>query len=265
MSESHSAHGAMVPSDNPVMYIQHHLANWKVGEGFWTWHLDTILFGMLTAFILMYVGRKVAKNLTSEAPTGLQSFMEMIVEFVDGQVKESFHGHSKLVAPLALTIFAWVFLMNAMDLLPVDLLAFIGGILGLELHAKVVPTTDLNTTFAMAISVFVLIVYFSIKSKGVIGFGKEFLYIPFGKYLMPVNIIMKLVEELAKPVSLGMRLFGNMYAGELIFLLIALLPFWVQPLLSTPWAIFHILIITLQAFIFMILTIVYLSLAHEEH
>lgn len=259
------AHAAMVPSDNPVMYIQHHLANWKVGEGFWTFHLDTILFGALTALILMVVGRTVAKNLNPDAPSGLQSFLELIVEFVDNQVKESFHGHSPLIAPLALTIFMWVFLMNAMDLLPVDLLAFVGNLMGLELHAKVVPTTDLNTTFAMAISVFMLIVYFSIKVKGVIGFGKEFLYIPFGKYLMPVNIVMKLVEELAKPVSLGMRLFGNMYAGELIFLLIALLPFWVQPLLSAPWAIFHILIITLQAFIFMILTIVYLSLAHEEH
>ncbi|HUW51667.1 MAG TPA: F0F1 ATP synthase subunit A [Sulfuricella sp.] len=259
------AHMAMVPSDNPVMYIQHHLAYWKVGEGFWTWHLDTLLFGALTALVLMIVGRMVAKNLSAEAPTGLQSFLELMVEFVDKQVKESFRGHSPLIAPLALTIFMWVFLMNAMDLLPVDLLAFIGNLAGLELHAKMVPTTDLNTTFAMAISVFVLIVYFSIKVKGVLGFGKEFLYLPFGKYLMPVNIIMKLVEELAKPVSLGMRLFGNMYAGELIFLLIALLPFWVQPLLSAPWAIFHILIITLQAFIFMILTIVYLSLAHEEH
>jgi F-type H+-transporting ATPase subunit a len=259
------AHGALTPSDNPVMYIQHHLANWKVGQGFWTWHLDTILFGAITALILMYIGRRVAKSLSADAPTGLQSFLEMIVEFVDGQVKESFHGASPLIAPLALTIFMWVFLMNAMDLLPVDLLAFVGGLAGVELHAKVVPTTDLNTTFAMAISVFLLIIYYSIKVKGFLGFGKEFLYVPFGKYLMPVNIVMKIVEEVAKPVSLGMRLFGNMYAGELIFLLIALLPFWVQPLLSAPWAIFHILIITLQAFIFMILTIVYLSLAHEEH
>ena len=260
-----AAHPAMVPSDNPALYIQHHLANWKVGEGFWTFHLDTILFGALTALLLMVVGRRVANSLSADAPTGMQSFLEMIVEFVDNQVKESFHGDSPLIAPLALTIFLWVFLMNALDLLPVDLLNFIGGLSGLELHAKMVPTTDLNTTFAMAISVFVLIVYFSIKAKGVIGFGKEFLYVPFGKYLMPVNVVMKLVEELAKPVSLGMRLFGNMYAGELIFMLIALLPFWAQPFLSTPWAIFHILIITLQAFIFMILTIVYLSLAHEEH
>lgn len=239
--------------------IKHHLAHWEVGHGFWTWYLDTILFGIIAAAILMYLGWRVARNLNPDAPTGLQNFMETIVEFVDNQVKESFHGHNPLIAPLAFTIFLWVFIMNAFDLLPVDLLATFG------LHAKMVPTTDLNTTFAMAFSVFFLIVYFSIKVKGFGGFGKEFLYTPFGKYLMPVNIVMKAVEELAKPVSLGMRLFGNMYAGELIFLLIALLPFYVQPLLSAPWAIFHILIITLQAFIFMILTIVYLSLAHEEH
>lgn len=255
------AHGTQTAAE----IIQHHLLNWKVGSGFWTWHLDSILFGAIAALMIMYIGRRVVNNLSADAPTGLQSFLEMIVEFVDNQVRESFHGHNPLIAPLALTIFMWVFLMNAFDLLPVDLITTIAALTGMPLHAKMVPTTDLNTTFAMSFSVFFLIVFFSIKAKGFGGFGKEFLYMPFGKYLMPVNIIMKAVEEIAKPVSLGMRLFGNMYAGELIFMLIALLPFWAQPFLSAPWAIFHILIITLQAFIFMILTIVYLSLAHEDH
>ncbi len=239
--------------------IKEHLAHWQVGHGFWTVYLDTILFGLIAALIIAYIGRRVVKHLNPDAPTGLQNFLEMIVEFVDNQVKESFHGDSRLIAPLALTIFLWVFVMNAFDLLPVDIFDTFG------IHVRMVPTDDLNTNFAMAISVFVLIVFYSIKVKGLLGFGKEFLYTPFGKYLMPINIVMKTVEELAKPLSLAMRLFGNMYAGELIFMLIALLPFYWQPLLSTPWAIFHILIITLQAFIFMILTIVYLSLAHEEH
>ena len=158
-----------------------------------------------------------------------------------------------------------IFMMNSFDLLPVDLLATIGALTGHELHAKVVPTTDLNTTFAMSFSIFALLIYYSIKAKGFGGFISEFLLHPFGKYLMPVNFLMKCVEEISKPVSLGMRLFGNMYAGELIFLLIALLPFWAQPLLSAPWAIFHILIILLQAFIFMMLTLVYVGQAHEDH
>ncbi|HVC49879.1 MAG TPA: F0F1 ATP synthase subunit A [Burkholderiales bacterium] len=252
------------PSDNPTMYIHDHLAYWKIGHGFWSLNLDTILIGAFLALVIMWTGRKAAKDLT-EVPTGLRNFMEMIVDFVDEQVRNTFHGRSKIVAPLAFTVFVWVFLMNAMDLLPVDLLDLLGNAMGLQLHARIVPSNDLNTTFAMSISVFILSLYYGIKAKGFGGFGKEFLYTPFGKYLMPFNLLMKLVEEIAKPVSLAMRLFGNMYAGELIFFLIALLPFWVQPLLSTPWAIFHILIITIQAFIFMVLTIVYLSMAYESH
>lgn len=255
----------LIPSQAPAAYIQHHLHHWAIGHGFWSLNLDTLLFGALTALLIAYVGRRVVARLSSEAPTGLQSLMESLIEFVDNQVKESFHGHNPLIAPLGLTIFLWVFLMNALDLLPVDLFEFAGNHLGVPLQLKVVPTNDLNTTFAMAISVFFLIIYYSIKVKGFLGFGKEFLYLPFGKYLMPVNIVMKLVEELAKPISLAMRLFGNMYAAELIFFLIALLPFWAQPFLGGPWAIFHIMIVPLQAFIFMILTIVYLSLAHEDH
>jgi len=169
-----------------------------------------------------------------------------------------------LIAPLGLTIFVWVFLMNFMDLIPVDLLPGIASLIGIP-YLRVVPSTDLNATFAMSISVFCLIIFYSIKVKGGIGFAKEMLLTPFGPWLMPFNLLLKTVEELAKPVSLALRLFGNLYAGELIFILIALLPWYVQPLLSVPWAIFHLLIITLQAFIFMVLTIVYLSLAHEEH
>lgn len=214
----------------PTEYIQHHLLNWKVGSGFWTWNLDTILFGAIAALIIMIVGARVANNLkpSTEAPTGLQSFLEVVLEFVDQKVKDSFHYTNPLVGPLAFTIFTWIFMMNSFDLLPVDLLATIGALTGHELHAKVVPTTDLNTTFAMSFSIFALLIYYSIKAKGFGGFISEFLLHPFGKYLMPVNFLMKCVEEISKPVSLGMRLFGNMYAGELIFLLIALLPFWAQ-------------------------------------
>ena len=245
-------------------YIVHHLTDLKIGEGFWTFNLDTLFFAGLLGFIFVFVFKKAAESATSGVPGPLQNFVEMIVEFVDTQVKDSFHGRSALIAPLALTIFCWVFLMNAMDLLPVDLLPGIASLFGIK-YLRVVPSTDLNETFAMSISVFVLILFYSIKVKGPIGFAKEMLLTPFGPWMIPFNLLLKLVEELAKPISLGLRLFGNMYAGELIFILIALLPWWVQPALSFPWAVFHILIITLQAFIFMVLTVVYLSLAHEDH
>lgn len=245
-------------------YIVHHLTTLSAGEGFWTFHLDTLFFSAFLGFVFIFIFKKAADQATSGVPGGLQNFAEMIVEFIDTQVKDSFHGRSALIAPLALTIFCWVFLMNTMDLLPVDLLPMLAGLFGIE-YLRVVPSTDLNGTFAMSISVFVLIIFYSIKVKGPIGFAKEMLLTPFGVWMMPFNLLLKLVEEVAKPISLGLRLFGNMYAGELIFILIALLPWWVQPALSLPWAIFHILIITLQAFIFMVLTVVYLSLAHEDH
>ena len=256
-SEVHEATG-------PTAYIVHHLTDLKVGEGFWTFNLDTLFFSVLLGLVFILFFKKAADSATSDVPGPLQNFVEMIVEFVDTQVKDSFHGRNELIAPLALTIFCWVFLMNAMDLLPVDLLPGIAALVGIP-YLRVVPTTDLNETFAMSISVFFLIIYYSIKIKGPIGFAKEMLLTPFGPWMIPFNLLLKLVEELAKPISLGLRLFGNMYAGELIFILIALLPWWVQPALSFPWAVFHILIITLQAFIFMVLTIVYLSLAHEDH
>ncbi len=250
-------------TDSPVTYIQHHLTNLSVGEGFWTWHLDTLFFGALLAVFLMAISWKVGRSLDADKPSGLQNLLEAILEFVDSQVKSIFHGRDRLVGPLALTIFMWVFLMNAMDLIPVDLLPKIAGEMGIH-YLKVVPTTDLGTTFAMALSVFGLIIIYNIRSKGVVGYIKMFLFHPFGKWLIPVNIIMTTIEEVAKPVSLGLRLFGNMFAGELIFLLIALLPWWIQWPLGGGWAIFHILVITLQAFIFMLLTIVYLSMASQS-
>lgn len=253
-------------TDGPTSseYVVHHLANLRVGEGFWAVNLDSLIFAVLLGVIFIAVFGTVARRATAGVPGGLQNFVEVVVEFVDEQVKDAFHVENKLIAPLALTIFVWVFLMNLMDLVPVDLLPYGAHLAGVE-NLKVVPTTDPHITFGMSLSVFVLILYFNVKTKGLAGFGKEFLTHPFGIWLFPINIVLKLVEELAKPVSLALRLFGNLFAAELIFLLIALLPWWGQWTLSLPWAIYHILVIPLQAFIFMVLTIVYLSLACEEH
>ena len=248
-------------------YIQHHLQNLTLHHegGFWNLHIDTLTISMLLGVVFLWVFRSVAKRATPGVPNKMQCFVEMIVEFVDTSVKETFHGKNDLIAPLALTIFCWVFLMNLMDLIPVDYLPHAASLLGLS-HLKVVPTTDLNATFAMSLSVFALIIFYSIKVKGITGFTKELTLHPFNHPLMiPFNFLLESVGLLAKPVSLALRLFGNLYAGELIFILIAMLPWWLQFTLSVPWAIFHILIILLQAFIFMMLTIVYLSMAHEDH
>lgn len=261
-----------------VAYIQHHLANLCVGDGcatggFWALHVDTLFFSVLLGALMVFVSWRLGRNLSTGTPGGFQNFVETILDFVGQQVKDTFPGHNPLIAPLALTIFVWVFLMNCMDLIPVDLLPVIGGWIGLE-HLKVVPTTDLNTTMAMSLTVFALIIYYNIKVKGPVGYLKQFLFHPFGKFLVPVNFVMSIIEELAKPLSLGLRLFGNLFAGELVFLLIALiggaaaigfgLLFWIplQVVLDLGWLIFHLLVITLQAFIFMVLTIVYLGMAH---
>lgn len=245
-------------------YIVHHLTPLSVGEGFWTLHLDTLFFSAALGALFIWFFKSAAEKVTAGVPGLAQNFAEMLIEFVDSQVKDTFHGRSKLIAPLGLTIFCWVFLWNFMDLIPVDLLPLIGSLMGIE-YLRVVPSTDLNATFALSISVFCLIIFYSVLIKGPWGFAKELLFQPFGPWMLPFNLLLKLVEELAKPISLALRLFGNLYAGELIFILIALLPPLIQPVLSFPWAIFHILIITLQAFIFMVLTIVYLSMAHEDH
>ncbi len=266
-------------SGGTVEYIQHHLANLCVGDceaaGFWALHVDTLFFSVALGALLIGAASWLGRRLSVDAPSGFQNFMEMVVEFVQGQVRDTFPGHNPLIAPLALTIFLWVWLMNFMDLIPVDLLPLLATFIGIE-YLKAVPTTDLNTTLAMSLTVFALIVFYNIKVKGPVGYLKVFLFHPFGKFLMPVNIVMTLIEELAKPLSLALRLFGNLFAGELVFLLIALIGgtlavgaaalFWfpLQVVLDLAWLIFHLLIITLQAFIFMVLTVVYLGMAHVE-
>ncbi|MDH2917766.1 MAG: F0F1 ATP synthase subunit A [Sideroxydans sp.] len=247
-------------------YIQHHLTNLHAGEGFWSFHLDTLLVSLVMGLIVFGTMWLAARKATAGVPGRMQNFVEMVVDMVHSQVKDTFHGDSKLIAPLALTIFVWIFALNALDVVPVDLLPLVASWFGVH-HLKVVATTDLNATFAMSISVFLLIYFYSFKIKGFKGFSKEILFSPFGKnpVLIPVNILFRVVEDIAKPISLALRLFGNMYAGEMVFILIALLPWYLQWTLGAPWAIFHLLIITLQAFVFMMLTVVYLSMAHESH
>jgi len=267
---------------NPVEYIQHHLTNWCLGcdpethqpgavVDFSVFFLDSFLWAAVLAGFFMYLAWKVGQNLSVDKPNGLQNLLEAIVEFVNQQVKDLFPGFNPIVGPLALTIFVWVLFLNTMDLIPVDLIPWLSTLAGQyvfgvdphHVYMKVVPTTQLDTTFALALSVFVLIIYYNIKAKGLGGYGKQFLTHPFGKWVAPFNILMYTIEEVAKPISLGMRLFGNMFAGELIFMLIALLPWWIQWAPGSLWAIYHILVIALQAFIFMLLTIVYLALASE--
>jgi F-type H+-transporting ATPase subunit a len=245
-------------------YIQHHLTHLTVGEGFWSLHLDTLIISWVTGVLFLGVFYWVARKATVGVPTRLQNFVEMMLEFATKQVHDTYHGKSKLIAPLALTIFIWVFLMNAMDLLPVDLLPMIVSWFGVS-YLRVVPTADPNLTLGLSLSVFFLIIVYNISSKGVLGLTREMLTKPLGGWFFPINLFLRVIEELAKPLSLGMRLFGNMYAGELIFILIALLPWWAQWPFGASWAIFHILIITIQAFVFMMLTIVYLSIAESNH
>ncbi len=345
-SEAHDASG----------YIKHHLQNltwgqhpdgsWGFAEnaeqaqhmGFWAIHVDTMLWSILLGLAFFVIFYRVARNATSDVPGKFQSTIEVIIEFIDNSVRESFHGTNKLIAPLALTLFVWIFFMNFMDLIPVDWLPWVASSAGIEFQ-KVVPTTDINATLGMAFMVFAMIIYFSIKIKGVRGFLTELVMNPlnpkdlgmpkvFWPFVMAFNLLLELVSLLAKPVSLALRLFGNLYAGELIFILIALVfgagsgligsglqsvygghvpvYFWVLStaavvltlglnlrgklatkrtlwiltlelfligglafaggqIMHFGWAVFHILVITLQAFIFMMLTIVYLSMAHESH
>ncbi len=263
-------------------YISHHLTNLTFGNhpesgwgfahtaveaaemGFWAINVDTMLWSIGLGVLFTWLFSKVAKSVTAGVPGSTQNFIETIIEFVEENVSSIFHHKNALIAPLALTIFVWIFLMNTMDLIPVDWIPYIAGQMGIH-FMKVVPTTDINATMGMALSVFGLILYYSIKMKGLGGFLGELAFQPLGKWMLPFNLFLEIVGLLAKPISLALRLFGNMYAGEMIFILIALLPFWIQWVLSVPWAIFHILVITLQAFIFMVLTIVYMAMAHEEH
>jgi len=282
-------------------YIVHHLTNLTYGKlpagtvrydgsvvgegGMWTMahggaeaaamgfnaiHVDSMFWSIGLGILFCWLFRRVAISASSETPSGIINFVEMIVEFVDNTVKDTFHGRNQLVAPLALTVFVWVFLMNLMDLVPVDWIPELMVLLGVE-YQKIVPSTDLNITMGMAIGVFILMIFYSIKIKG-FGFVKELTLHPFEHWaFIPLNLFMEVVGLLAKPFSLGLRLFGNMYAGEMIFILIAALYsagyIWMLPagVMQLGWAIFHILVITLQAFIFMVLTVVYLSMAHEDH
>jgi F-type H+-transporting ATPase subunit a len=278
----------------PGEYIKHHLTNLTFGEidgtwrfahdaaeakamGFWAIHVDTMFWSIALGIVFLYLFKKAGEVATSGVPGGLQNFAEWIVEFVDTSVRGSFTGKNALVAPLALTIFAWVFLQNLMDLIPVDLIPWLTNLAGIH-FMKVVPSTDPNGTFGMAIGVFILVIYYSIKIKGVGGFVGELTLQPFAAknplitvLFIPINFLLEFVSLVAKPISLSLRLFGNMYAGEMIFILIAimynagLVLGLFGGVLQLGWAIFHILIITLQAFIFMTLTIVYLDMAHSEH
>lgn len=231
----------------------------------YTLNLDSLGLTVILGIVFLLLFRYAAKKTTSGVPTKLQCFVEMIFEFVQNTVTSIFKRKSDLIAPLSLTVFMWVFLMNLMDLLPIDLLPQLATWLGVP-YLRVVPSADVNITLSMACGVFLLIFAFSFKNIGVMGFVKSLTLHPFHHWaFIPVNFILEGVSLLSKPISLGLRLFGNMYAGEMIFILIALIPlWWIQWVLNVPWALFHILIVTLQAFIFMVLTIVYLSMASEE-
>ena len=258
----------------PAEYVQHHLSFLQLNlhtmkfttnsKLFWVLNVDTlcmaIFLGVLFLSLFYYMARKTKLGV----PGKFQCVVEMIVEFVDKAVEETFHAPSRLIAPLAMTVFIWVFLMNFIDLIPVDLIPKLANIVGLS-HFRAVPTADLNATLGMALTVFFLIIIYNFKGKGAKGFGKEVLTKPFGAKLMPLNVIFRVLEDGVKPVSLSLRLYGNLFAGELIFILIALLPWWIQWPFGGIWAIFHILIIVIQAFIFMMLTIVYLAMAYHEH
>lgn len=261
--------------NNTKDYIKHHSEFFFHGDAFWKWHLDTIIFSLFTGLLFCLVFYKASCKASSGVPSKLQCAVEMMVEWVEGMVKDTFQGSTKFVCPLALTIFCWVFLMNAMDLIPVDLLPVIfHNLFGTD-ELRVVPTADLNTNFAISLGVFFLIIFYSIKSKGITGFVKDYTLHPFNHWLLiPFNLILEVFTLLIKPVSLAFRLFANMYAGEMIFILIAVLYLsenYLLKFLGFPlhlvWAIFHILVITIQAFIFMMLTIVYISLGYnkEQH
>ena len=258
---------------NEATWTFAHSSKEAVDMGFWSLNVDTLGWAIFLGVVFSFFFYRVAKNVSEGAPSGFSNLVEMIVEFVDNSVKDIFHNENKLIAPMALTVFIWVFLMNTMDLVPVDWLPVLAQKLAGDPHFyfKVVPTTDPNITFGLSLTVFALILYYSIKMKGVGGFISELTLHPFSSknivvqiLFIPANFLLEFVGLIAKPVSLALRLFGNLYAGEMIFILIALLPFWIQWTLHLPWAIFHILIVLLQAFIFMILVIVYMDMAHQK-
>lgn len=272
-------HAAPTGGPSPTEYILHHLTHYKVGEGFWTWHVDTLFMSALLAIVIGGIFFMAARRATSGVPGKFVGFIELVVDFVDTQVSEIYHGDRRFLVALALTLFTWIVAMNTMDLLPLDLPGAVAGAFGVH-YWRVLPTADLNGTIAMAIVVLFLVMGAAIKAKGWGGYAHEWVAAPFGNHpvLWAPNVALNAVELLAKPVSLGMRLFGNMFAGELLFMLIALLGFTVvgatfgsalgfigQVVMGSMWAIFHILIVLLQAYIFMVLPIVYIAMAQEHH
>ena len=243
--------------------------------GFWAFHIDTLFFSLLLGGAFLFIFARAARSFSLTKPSKLQLFVELLIDFINDTVKSTFKtAKNSLIAPMALTIFSWVLLMNLMDLVPVDLIPYPAELLGVP-YLKVVPTTDLNLTASLALSVFILYLFFSIRSKGFIGFIKSITLHPFGPWMLPANLFVEVIDMLAKPLSLALRLYGNLYAGEMIFLLIAGMVAWqltfsgimigiFGTILSLVWAIFHILIVVLQAFIFMMLTVVYMNMAHEK-
>ena len=268
----------------PTEYIQHHLGHLSHDltpnvKDFMTVHVDTMVMSFTLGLIMCLGFWFATRKATSGVPGRWQAFVEIVLEFIDGQAKDAYHGTSKLVTPIAITLFCWILMMNAMDFIPVDFIAKISGFVGQTLfgmdphdvHWRPVPTADVNATLAMSITVFFLMIFFALRAKGLGGFIHEMFTAPFGPWMFPANILLNIVELLSKPVSLAMRLFGNMYGGEIVFLLI-----WVlgsvsiagaiaASVLGLAWGLFHILIVILQAFIFMMLSIVYLSLMEEHH
>ena len=271
------AEGASAHAPTATEYIVHHLGNLATKHqekivDFSIINIDTILLSVFAGVVGCFFMWLAARKATSGIPGRFQAFVEMVVEMVEDQSKSIVHGDRTFIAPLALTIFVWVTLMNSLDFLPVDLIPGAFRLLGVDSHFRVVPTADLNGTLGMALGVLALMVYYSLKIKGIGGWVHELFAAPFGIWLAPFNLLLNIIEYAAKTVSLGMRLFGNMYAGELLFLLIALLGsmattfgFVGHVIAGSMWAVFHILIILLQAFIFMMLTLVYIGQAHEAH
>ncbi|MBS25325.1 MAG: F0F1 ATP synthase subunit A [Gammaproteobacteria bacterium] len=276
-------------------YIKHHLQNLTYGQhadgtwgfahtaeeakemGFWAVHVDTMFWSVLLGVVFLWLFRVAATKATADTPSGFLNFVEWVVDFIDSQVRSSFTHKNDMVAPLALTLFVWILLMNTMDLVPVDWIPELAKLMGIE-YMKVVPTTDPNATFGMALGVFILTIFYSVKVKGPVGFAAELTMQPFQAknpilkiLFIPMNFFLEFVSLISKPVSLSLRLFGNLFAGEVIFILIALLFSGGLVLgvaggvLQWAWAVFHILIVMLQAFIFMTLTVVYMEMAHSHH
>ncbi|MEO7156360.1 MAG: F0F1 ATP synthase subunit A [Vicinamibacterales bacterium] len=277
-----SAEAAKSGGGGLTEYIEHHLTHNTGILGGGSIHWDSFFVSLALGLVFVLWFGIMARKATSGVPSKGQAFVEMVIEFVETNVKDVFHGDRRFIAPLALTIFMWILFMNTMDLLPLDLPGYIIGLIwGHEAqhhtYLRVVATADVNTTFARSIAVFFLTIFYSIKAKSLVGWIKELFTAPFhaegmvGKVLLVIpNIVLNVVEYLSKPVSLAMRLFGNMYGGELVFMLIAgLFSSWLfflpGVLFGAVWSIFHILIILLQAYIFMMLTVVYISMAHDAH